>query len=94
MLIGWGLFARFAWTPDPEDRNVIDQFYSFGVGGRGCLIPGRDLDFWGLGWAGTHISGDLRDDLAFLNVEVDLFRVISGSGGQSGGQVRGSDLWI
>jgi hypothetical protein len=36
-MIGWGLFARFAFCPD--DRNVIDQFYSFGVGGRGCLIP-------------------------------------------------------
>ena len=69
--IGWGLFARFAW--DPKDRNVIDQFYSFGVGGRGCLIPGRDLDFWGLGWAGTHISADLRQDLEFLNVDVKSY---------------------
>ena len=76
-MVGWGLFARFAW--DPEDRNVIDQFYSFGVGGRGCLIPGRDFDFWGLGWAGTHISGDLRDDLALMNVEVDsMEHVIEG----------------
>jgi carbohydrate-selective porin OprB len=58
---------------------VIDQFYSFGVGGRGCLIPGRDFDFWGLGWAGTHISGDLRDDLALMNVEVDsMEHVIEG----------------
>jgi porin len=62
--IGWGLFARFGWTP--KDRNAIDQFYSFGVGGRGLLIPGRDLDFWGLGWGGSHLSSDLREDLELL----------------------------
>jgi porin len=62
--IGWGLFGRLGFAP--KDRNAIDQFYSFGVGGRGLLIPGRDLDFWGLGWAGTHLSSDLRDDLELL----------------------------
>jgi porin len=76
-MIGWGLFARYGWAP--KDRNVIDQFYSFGLGGRGCLIPGRDLDFWGLGWAGTHISGDLRKDLSFLNIDVKKYEhVIEG----------------
>ena len=62
--IGWGLFFRFGYSP--KDRNAIDQFYSFGVGGRGLLIPGRDLDFWGLGWGGTHLSSDLRKDLELL----------------------------
>ncbi|MCH7643341.1 MAG: carbohydrate porin [Myxococcales bacterium] len=62
--IGWGLFGRLGWAP--KNRNAIDQFYSFGVGGRGMLIPGRDLDFWGVGWAGTHISSDLRKDLELL----------------------------
>ena len=52
----------------PKDRNAIDQFYSFGVGGRGLLIPGRDLDFWGVGWAGTHFSSDLRKDLRDLGL--------------------------
>lgn len=75
--IGWGFFGRLGVAP--KDRNVIDQFYSFGLGGRGCLIPGRDLDFWGLGWAGTHFSKDLRQDLRFLNVEVESFEhVIEG----------------
>jgi porin len=59
--IGWGPFFRFGWAP--ENRNAIDQFYSVGLGGRGCLIPGRDLDFWGVGWGGTHLSSDLRKDL-------------------------------
>ena len=62
--IGWGLFFRFGYAP--QNRNAIDQFYSFGVGGRGMLIPGRDLDFWGLGWAGTHFSSDLRKDLKLV----------------------------
>ena len=76
-LVGWGLFARYALAP--KDRNVIDQFYSFGLGGRGCLIPGRDLDFWGLGWAGTHLSSDLRQDLKFANIHVKSYEhVIEG----------------
>jgi porin len=62
--IGWGLFARYGYSP--KNRNAIDQFYSVGVGGRGLLIPGRDLDFWGLGWGGSHFSSDLRDDLQDL----------------------------
>jgi porin len=53
------IFARAGWAP--EDRNVIDQFYSFGIGGYGMLIPGRDNDNWGIGWSGIHISSDLCD---------------------------------
>ena len=57
--VGIGVFGRAGWAP--EDRNTIDQFYSFGIGGYGMLIPGRDDDNWGIGWAGSHISDDLRD---------------------------------
>jgi len=57
--VGIGIFGRAGWSP--KDRNVIDQFYSFGIGGYGMLIPGRDDDQWGIGWAGSHISSDLRD---------------------------------
>jgi carbohydrate-selective porin OprB len=56
---GIGIFGRFGWHP--EDRNVIDAFYSFGIRGTGVSIPGRNDDEWGIGWAGSHISGDLRD---------------------------------
>ena len=56
--IGFGLFGRAGWSP--KNRNVIDQFYSAGIGGYGMLIPERDQDSWGVGWAGTHISSDLR----------------------------------
>jgi len=51
---------------------VIDQFYSFGIGGYGG-IPGRDGDQWGLGWAGTHISGDVRKDLSVLGRSANEF---------------------
>ncbi|MEN8688607.1 MAG: carbohydrate porin [Desulfobacterales bacterium] len=69
--VGVGLFGRAGWAP--KDRNVIDQFYSVGIGGYGMIIPGRDNDQWGIGWAGTHISSDLRDDLELLGIGVDDF---------------------
>jgi carbohydrate-selective porin OprB len=68
--VGVGLFFRAGW--EPQDRNVIDQFYSFGIGGYGGL-PGRDRDQWGLGWAGTHVSGDLRKDLSVLGRRANAF---------------------
>jgi len=69
--VGIGIFGRAGWAPD--DRNLIDQFYSLGIGGYGMLIPGRDFDHWGIGWAGTHISSDFRDDAGFLGFDVDTF---------------------
>ncbi len=69
--IGIGIFGRAGWAP--KDRNVIDQFYSFGIGGYGMLIPGRDNDQWGVGWAGTHISSDLRNALGPLEKELNSF---------------------
>jgi porin len=69
--VGIGVFARAGWAP--KDRNVIDQFYSFGVGGYGMLIPNRDYDQWGIGWAGTHFSSALRDAALLLGKNVDSF---------------------
>ena len=69
--VGIGIFGRAGWVP--KDRNVIDQFYSFGLGGYGMLIPGRDNDRWGVGWAGTHISSDLRNDARLLEIDIDRF---------------------
>jgi hypothetical protein len=69
--VGIGIFGRAGWAP--KDRNVIDQFYSFGIGGYGMIIPGRDYDQWGIGWSGTHISSDLIDNLDFLGVELNSF---------------------
>ncbi len=69
--VGIGIFGRAGWAP--KDRNVIDQFYSFGIGGYGMLIPGRDYDQWGAGWAGAHISSDLRNAAVLLGKEFNRF---------------------
>jgi carbohydrate-selective porin OprB len=69
--VGIGIFGRAGWAP--KDRNVIDQFYSLGIGGYGMLIPGRDYNRWGIGWAGTHISSDLRDDASDLGADLSSF---------------------
>jgi hypothetical protein len=37
------------------------------------LIPGRDYDQWGIGWSGTHISSDLRDDTDVLGIDLNSF---------------------
>ena len=68
--VGVGPFVRFGIAP--QGRNVIDQFYSVGVGGNGGPF-GRVNDNWGVGWAGTHISGDFRQDAAALGFAVDSF---------------------
>ncbi|EEE42953.1 Carbohydrate-selective porin [Roseibium alexandrii DFL-11] len=68
--VGIGLFGRFGIAP--EGRNVIDQFYSLGIGGFGGLF-GRADDNWGIGWAGTHFSDDLRSDLSAVGVSIDRF---------------------
>jgi hypothetical protein len=66
---GVGIFGRVGWAPD--DRNAIDQFYSVGIGGLGVGIAGRKFDFWGIGWAGSHISSDLRSDVSPFGVRLD-----------------------
>jgi porin len=65
---GIGAFFRFGISPD--DRNLIDQFYSVGIGGNYGLF-GRVNDNWGIGWAGTHISSDFRRDAGVLGLDVD-----------------------
>jgi hypothetical protein len=35
------------------------------------LIPGRDQDLWGVGWAGTHISDDVRSIARVLRKDLD-----------------------
>ncbi len=67
--VGIGIFGRVGYAP--KNRNVIDQFYSFGIGGYGMLIPGRDQDRWGVGWAGTHISNDVRSLVRILRKDLD-----------------------
>jgi len=72
--VGVGPFFRFGIAP--KDRNLIDQFYSVGVGGNGGLF-GRVNDSWGIGWAGTHFSSDFRNDVAVLRIAVDAFENVA-----------------
>ena len=65
--VGWGIFARGGWAPN--NRNAIDQFYSFGIGGKGLIIPGRESDGWGIAYAATHFSSDFRNDLSVLGID-------------------------
>jgi porin len=65
--VGWGIFARGGWAP--KNRNAIDQFYSFGIGGKGLIIPGRESDGWGIAYASTHFSSDFRSDLSVLGID-------------------------
>jgi porin len=44
---GWGVFGRFGWSNG--EANVLEQFYSLGLGGKGS-IPNRDGDTWGIGY--------------------------------------------
>lgn len=53
---GWGLFGRVGWSTG--DANVIQQFYSGGLGGKGS-IPSRDRDAWGVGYYFLNISDNL-----------------------------------
>jgi porin len=68
---GWGLFGRFGISDG--DANLIHQFYSIGLGGRG-LIPGRDRDRFGLGYYYLKLS-DARVGLATDDSEqgIELF---------------------
>jgi len=68
--VGFGPFFRFGIAP--EDRNLIDQFYSAGLGGNGGPFR-RHNDSWGIGWAGSHISSDFRRDAGVLGVDVGDF---------------------
>jgi porin len=53
---GFGIFGRIGFGD--RNTNILEQFYSFGVGGQG-MIPGRDHDRFGIGFYYTSLSNDL-----------------------------------
>ena len=55
---GIGIFGRVAFGD--RNTNILEQFYSFGIGGQG-LIPGRDLDRFGIGFYYTNFSNHLPE---------------------------------
>lgn len=52
---GWGLFGRFGVSDGKA--NLLKQFYSIGLGGKG-LIPGRTVDRFGVGFYYVNLADD------------------------------------
>ena len=53
---GIGIFGRIGFGD--RNTNILEQFYSFGIGGQG-MLPGRDHDRFGIGFYYTNLSNDL-----------------------------------
>ena len=71
---GLGLFWRLGFAP--QRTNVVNWFYSLGVGGKG-VVPRRDDDTCGVGYYFTEVSNDFTKGpiLPNLNPEqgIELF---------------------
>jgi porin len=57
---GIGIFGRIAFGD--RNTNILEQFYSFGIGGQG-LLPGRGRDRFGIGVYYANLSNDLPNIL-------------------------------
>src|SRR4029450_8116358 len=55
---GIGIFGRIGFAD--RNTNILEQFYSFGIAGQG-MLPGRELDRFGIGFYYTNFSNDLRE---------------------------------
>ena len=64
---GVGIFGRFGLGGEP---NLFEQFYSFGVSGKGS-VPTRDRDTWGIGYYHANINDDIPSAFG-LNSEQGL----------------------
>ena len=53
---GFGIFGRAGWADD--STNLIHQFYSGGIGGKG-ILPGRENDTFGAGYYYLRYSDNL-----------------------------------
>ncbi len=60
---GLGMFFQFGWAP--SNRNVIQEYYGGGFVYKG-LLPNRDDDFVGVGFANAMLSGRYRAASALL----------------------------
>ena len=53
---GIGIFGRIGFGD--RNTNILEQFYSFGIGGQG-MLPERDHDRFGIGFYYSNLSNDL-----------------------------------
>jgi porin len=55
---GIGIFGRIGLGN--RNTNILEQFYSFGIAGQG-MLPGRNLDRYGIGFYYTNLSNNLQE---------------------------------
>ncbi|HKQ81197.1 MAG TPA: carbohydrate porin [Steroidobacteraceae bacterium] len=74
---GWGFFMQVSFAD--KDTSPITKFLDVGLGGNG-LFPGRPDDEFGLAYAYTDLSEELKDDIDLLAIgdvrvehQVELF---------------------
>ena len=56
-----GFIGIFGWIGfGDRNTNILEQFYSVGIAGQG-MLPGRDLDRYGIGFYYTNFSNQLPE---------------------------------
>lgn len=65
---GFGLFGRYGFAD--EETNIMDDFYSIGLGGKG-IIDGRDNDRFGIGYYHIGLSDELGNIISNRYGDVD-----------------------
>jgi porin len=64
---GLGIFGQYFSAP--KDRNMIGTYFGAGLVYKG-LLPGRDEDYLGLGFAQAIFSDDFREQEAFNGTDI------------------------
>jgi porin len=64
---GLGIFGQYFSAP--EDRNMIGTYFGAGLVYKG-LLPGRDEDYFGVGFAQAIFSDDFRAQEAFNGTDI------------------------
>ena len=67
---GFGIFGQFGWAPG--DRNLIQEYYGGGLVYKG-LVPGRDADLLGIGFASAMFGSGIREQ----NLDQGIFMASS-----------------
>lgn len=62
---GWGLFTQISFAD--QDTSPIATFWDIGIGGNG-LFKGRPRDEFGIAYAYTDLSKELKDNLDLLPI--------------------------
>ena len=69
---GWGFFGQASFAD--KATSPITTFFNAGLGGNG-LLPERPSDEFGISYAYTDLSEDLKDNLNLAGVDARRLRV-------------------